>query len=45
MRCVKVLKIISDQQEEGNRLPVICIGTCGLHTADRIVQNEVVFSG
>lgn len=42
---LKVLKIIADQREEGNRLPVICIGTCGLHTADRIVQNEVVFSG
>ena len=41
----KVLIIITDQREEGNHLPLLDIGTCGLHTVDRILQNEVVSSG
>ena len=42
---LKVLKIISDQREEGNHLPLIDIGTCGLHTVHRSLQNGIVSSG
>ena len=42
---LKVLKIITDQREEGNHLPLIDIGTCALHTVQRGLQNGIVSSG
>ena len=42
---LKVLKIISEQREEGNHLPLIDIGTCWLHTVHRSLQNGIVSSG
>ena len=36
-RDLKVLKIIAYQREEGNHMPFIDIGTCGLHTVHRIL--------
>ena len=42
---LKVLKIIANQLEEGNHLLLIDIGTCGLYTVHRNLQNEVSCSG
>lgn len=42
---LKILKIIADQLEEGNHHPFIEIGTCGLHTVHRSLENGVVSSG
>ena len=42
---LKVLKIIADQREEGNRLPLIHIVTCGLYTFHNSLQNGLVSSG
>ena len=42
---LKVSKIIVDQQEEWNHLPLIDIETCGLHTVKRSIQSGVVSFG
>ena len=42
---LKVLKIIANQLEEGNHLLLIDIGTCGLYTVHRNLQNELFCSG
>ena len=42
---LKFLSIIHEQRDEGDHLPLIDIGTCGLHTIHGSLKNGIISSG
>ena len=42
---LKFLSIINGQHDEGDHLPLIDIGTCGLHTIHESLKNWIISSG